>query len=211
MLWWCTLALALTPREPLPPAPTALPSVSAASATVGPARLVVKLRDGQRASAVPGTTLRPLVHHDVSALIARAEERSGRAQPDYGSLYEVVAAPGAMQGQAAPDVLPLTVPLERLRVGGFGRGKTREDIVGYGVGAVGDVEGSEHAVSCGMHEGGSKETQDPCTLTQVGVGALAGLRPVPNEEKGRPRSGVPPRLWRRRGGGCGRGAVRALP
>jgi len=140
MLWWCTLALALTPREPLPPAPTALPSVSAASATVGPARLVVKLRDGQRASAVPGTTLRPLVHHDVSALIARAEERSGRAQPDYGSLYEVVAAPGAMQGQAsalagheavevawaAPGAVPPPKPTPKPSPGGDRNGTPEE-------------------------------------------------------------------------------------
>jgi len=93
-----SMAFALTPREPLPPMPLA-PTASAATVDGSP-RLMVKLRDGVRADAVDGA-LSPLVHHDVSDLVARAEARSGRTQPDYGSLYLVKTKRSSLQSAAS--------------------------------------------------------------------------------------------------------------
>ncbi len=93
-----SVAFALTPREPLPPMPLA--HQAAGALAKGSPRLLVKLRDGQRADAVDGT-LTPLIHHDVSALVARAEARSGRAQPDYGSLFLVATDGSGVQALGA--------------------------------------------------------------------------------------------------------------
>jgi len=86
-----SVAFALTPREPLPPMPLATQGPSALAE--GPPRVLVKLKDGARAASVDAD-LKPLVHHDVSELVARAEARSGRAQPDYGTLFIVVPPKG---------------------------------------------------------------------------------------------------------------------
>jgi len=147
MVMWFSLALALTPRQPLPPAPHAVPDVQAAAQARGPTRVLVKLVDGQRADAVEGT-LRPLIHHDVSALVARARQRSGREQPDYGSLYEVVAPAGqhaaAARALAADDAVevvwasPSLVPPPRRPAG-------ERDRKGAGRGRRGAGEGAEES------------------------------------------------------------------
>jgi len=98
MLVLIAQALALTPRTPLPPAPLVVPRASAA-AHQGSPRLLVKLRDGERPSQVDAT-LRPLIHHDVSGLVERAQRRSGRAQPDYATLFQVEVRGGAMAATA---------------------------------------------------------------------------------------------------------------
>jgi subtilisin family serine protease len=88
-------ASALAPRSPLPPMPTQAPAAAGAPAVVaGEPQLMVKLRDGAGAAgasaAVGGGRFRAVVRPEqVAALVARAEERSGRAQPDYSALFVV--------------------------------------------------------------------------------------------------------------------------